>query len=201
MRENRTQGSARGLSGNGQSYLDDKGMKIIGADPSDSDRIREIYLKAFDEAERESVADLAIALLSEESDPRPVHLVAAIDGNLIGHVSFSPVGQKDLQNRIGYILAPLAVAPEWQKRGVGSALVRKGLSRFKRPEDGIILVYGDPGYYQRFGFTAELAANFLPPYPLRYPFGWQGLRLDDCKIPDTPVSIECVAALCLPEIW
>jgi putative acetyltransferase len=111
------------------------------------------------------------------------------------------VRQKGLQKRIGYILAPLAVAPAWQKRGIGSALVKGGLSRFELQEDGIVFVYGDPGYYQRFGFSRELAENFLPPYPPRYPSGWQALKLDARKLPDAPVSIECVGALCLPMIW
>lgn len=176
-------------------------MKIIVADPSHSHQIREIYLKAFDETERETVADLAIALLSEKSEARPVHLVAEVDGNLIGHVAFSPVRQRGLQNRIGYILAPLAVIPAWQKRGIGSALVRGGLRRFEHQGDGIIFVYGDPAYYQRFGFTRELAENFIPPFPPRHPLGWQALKLDARPIPDSPVPIECVAALCLPELW
>jgi len=176
-------------------------MKIIMADRSDGDRIREIHLKAFDETERETVADLAIALLSEESNPKPVHLVAEMDGGLVGHIAFSPVWQRGLHRHIGYILAPLAVNPLWQRRGIGSALVRNGLRSLKPQEGGIIFVYGDPGYYGRFGFTRELSGNFLPPYPPKHPFGWQALKRDASEFPDAPVSIECVAALCLPEIW
>lgn len=176
-------------------------VKIIDADPVDADRIREIYLSAFDEAERETVAELAIALLAEKSEPRPIHLVADIDGKLVGHVSFSPVRRKENGDYVGQILAPLAVSPGWQKRGVGSALVEEGLRRIKGQEGGIVFVYGDPAYYQRFGFVPERAENFLPPCPLTHPFGWQALVADGCEIPDRPVSIECVGPLCSPELW
>lgn len=176
-------------------------MKITDAGPLDRERIHEIYLRAFDDTERETVANLAVALLSEASAPRPVHLIANIDDKLVGHVSFSPVLQKGVPKCIGYILAPLAVSPSWQKRGIGTALVGTGIGRLKLLGDGVLFVYGDPGYYRRFGFSCETAERFVPPFPLRQPLGWQALSLGTTKARDTIISIECVSALCLPELW
>jgi putative acetyltransferase len=74
------------------------------------------------------------------------------DGDLIGHIGFSPV-TTDMPGRwLG--IGPLSVRPDRQKQGVGSALVRAGLDRLRAEADGFVLV-GDPDYYGRFGFTAR----------------------------------------------
>ncbi|MEM1294447.1 MAG: N-acetyltransferase [Verrucomicrobiota bacterium] len=176
-------------------------MNIQVPNPQDEQRIRRIYLEAFDAREREMVATLAISLLKEKSEPETLSLVAEIDDTLVGHVAFSPIFEKAKQSQIGFILAPLAVGPSSQKQGVGTALVNEGLRRLRLQNAGFVLVYGDPGYYQRFGFHAELAEQFSPPYTLEFPFGWQALQLDTDKAPDPTISITCVNALNLPELW
>jgi len=66
---------------------------------------------------------------------------------------------------------------------------------------GILFVYGDPGYYSRFGFTVDAAERYIPPYKLEYPFGWQGIILGEFSTGKSPVNITCVTALCDPEMW
>jgi putative acetyltransferase len=66
---------------------------------------------------------------------------------------FSPVslpGRADLKI-MG--LAPMAVAPEYQRKGIGSALVRAGLEECKHLGFGAVVVLGHPDYYPRFGFA------------------------------------------------
>ncbi len=99
--------------------------------------------------------------------------LAAVEGRaVIGHVLFT------LFDGRGALLGPLAVVPERQGRGVGSALVRSGLERL----DGVgtVLVLGDPAYYGRFGFRRE--ARVLPPYalPSVWEGAWQSLGLPGC---------------------
>lgn len=80
-----------------------------------------------------------------------ISLVAEIDGKVIGHIAFSPVKVSD-GSPDWYGLGPVSVLPEYQKRGVGGALIRKGLTALKAMgAKGCVLV-GDPGYYRRFGF-------------------------------------------------
>lgn len=176
-------------------------MPVRIATSPDRDDIRAVHLAAFDEGEREVIAKLAIDLLSEETTPRTISLVAEIDGAVVGHVVFSPVTIKNGEKVLGYILAPLGVKPGYQKRHIGSELVKGGMERLSGMGVDTVLVYGDPGYYGRFGFGAEAAARFIPPYKLQYPFGWLGIVLNDRISVDSPAKITCVTSLSDPSMW
>jgi len=175
--------------------------RIREATNLDREEVREVHLRAFPEEERQMVAALAINLLSEETSPETIALVAEIDGKVAGHVAFSPVTIENNESWNGYILAPLGVKPEYQKRRIGSELIENGIDRLTRAGINILFVYGDPKYYCRYGFTADSASNFLPPYELQYPFGWQALVLNEGGSSNTAFSVSCVASLCDPRLW
>jgi len=176
-------------------------MNIRKANATDADIIRTIYTSAFPEGECDIVSKVALQLLEEKSIPPTISLVAENAGALIGHVAFSPVEVDSNINVQGFILAPLAVRSEHQKRGVGSGLVQSGIQQLSDMSVQWLFVYGDPQYYGRFGFTAEVAEGFVPPYPLEFPFGWLGMKLENGKLPSAPVKINCVNALCDPNLW
>ena len=176
-------------------------MAIRTASLSDEEQIRQVHLAAFPASERDLVARLAVDLLYETSTPRTLNLVEEEDGRLLGHIAFSPVRSRFEANVIGYILAPLAIAPESQKKGVGSKLVREGLRLLLAQNIGVVLVYGDPDFYSRFGFGTELGESFIPPYKLQYPFGWQAMCLKNQRDHFSSVSFECVDCLSKPELW
>jgi len=176
-------------------------MQIRSAEPGDSGSIREIHLNAFDENERHAVADLAAALLSEPSDPGALHLVAEDGGTIVGHVCFSPLFDRAKLECVGFLLAPLAVASSFQKRGIGSALVREGLRRLEERHVDSVLVYGDPAYYGRFDFEVETAKRFVLPFPLSQPDGWQVRLRDPGGFLDEVVRLDCVEPLRSPELW
>jgi putative acetyltransferase len=82
-----------------------------------------------------------------------VSLVAQVDGEVVGHVLFSPVtvtGPAGTAEGIG--MAPLAVLPAHQRRGIGSALTRAGLDRCRAAGYSFVVLLGHPDYYPRFGF-------------------------------------------------
>lgn len=87
-------------------------------------------------------------------------LVATVDGDVIGHVAFSPVSI-DGAPGVWWGLGPVSVAPARQRSGVGSALIRSGLRRLAERGVAGCVVLGDPDYYRRFGFG--------PSGDLRYP--------------------------------
>ncbi len=176
-------------------------MKIRPATVSDRDAVHNVHMAAFPEGEGESVAKLALDLLAGESTPPSLSLVAEIEGAVVGHVAFSPVCLGTDEHAQGYILAPLGVTPGHQKHRIGSRLVESGRQQLAEMAAGILFVYGDPGYYGRFGFAAEAAARYVPPYPLQYPFGWQAVFLNGGSAGSSPVRIGCVPPLCDPDLW
>lgn len=82
-----------------------------------------------------------------------ISLVACVADEIVGHVAFSPMhtdGQPDRDDLLG--LAPVAVHPQWQRRGIGSALIRRGLDECRSRVVAAIYVLGEPAFYARFGF-------------------------------------------------
>ena len=176
-------------------------MQIRTATRLDRDVIRTIHLAAFSAEERKIVSELAVNLLHEETTPPTFSLVAEVAGTIIGHVAFSPVKIHRDDALQGFILAPLAVEPTHQHQGVGSKLIEDGKQRLQAQGVQLLFVYGDPGYYGRFGFSADKATLYTPPYELHYPFGWQVLTLTQTASPQSPLTLSCVASLSDPQLW
>jgi putative acetyltransferase len=122
-------------------------VRVRPEEPGDGPAIRAVHDRAFGRpAEGRLVAALqAVA-------PR-VSLVAVEDSAVVGHVLFTPVVvEAEAGGWTALGLAPLAVLPEHQGRGVGSALVRAGLQACRALGEPVVFVLGDPPYYPRFGF-------------------------------------------------
>ncbi len=174
-------------------------MQIQPANIKDSRKIKQLYLQTFDRSESELVSNIAVDLLQKNTD-NIISLVAMDDDKIIGHIAFSPVFLNNSNECFGYILAPLAVIPNHQNNGIGSKLVKYGLDMISSLGIPIVFVYGDPQYYSRFDFGAELAQEFLPAHNLEYPTGWLAVRLDSSTLPGGG-SITCVDSLDNPNLW
>jgi len=115
---------------------------------NDRDAVYAVNTSAFDTP---SEADL-VDILREQAKP-VVSLVAEVDGKVVGHIMFSPVTMSIDPGLKVMGLAPMAVAPEYQRQGIGSALVRAGLEQCGAMGFVAVVVLGHPEYYPRFGFT------------------------------------------------
>lgn len=118
--------------------------------PWDSAAIRDLHTAAFGGPVEAAIVDRLRA-----SCPDLVSFVAVDDERVVGHVLFSPVTVD--AGPVGMGLAPLAVLPDYQRRGIGSALVEHGLAALRSRDCPFVLLYGHPGYYPRFGFERASA--------------------------------------------
>jgi len=88
--------------------------------------------------------------------------VAERDGEVIGHIAFSPV--QVAGSTSGYGLAPLAVKPRFQKQGVGRELMSTAMRACSDQGVGFVVVLGDPAYYSRFGFEPARKWGLVDTY-------------------------------------
>ena len=109
--------------------------------------LNEIAFGQLEEAELVSTLRLNPRYIPELS------LVAEENGVVIGHILFTPLDVVDSdQNYSSLALAPMAVLPKHQKKGVGSALVEAGFKKAQELGFTSVIVLGHPDYYPRFGF-------------------------------------------------
>jgi putative acetyltransferase len=92
-------------------------------------------------------------------------LVAVSDGTVVGHILFSDLTVKvDGRSIAAVSLAPMAVLPKYQRRGIGTHLVGHGLEDVRKKGRTAVIVLGHPEFYPRFGFSAALAQKLASPY-------------------------------------
>ena len=148
-------------------------VEIRESTGSDIAELELLYPAAFPE---EALLPLVRSLLADPATA--LSLVATIDGTIVGHAMLtrcrltgSPLGAA--------LLGPVAVAPGAQRHGIGSLLIETGLQRLRDARAEIVLVLGDPAYYQRFGFAPE--SRVSPPFrlPAEWADAWQCLALGE----------------------
>jgi putative acetyltransferase len=100
--------------------------------------------------------------LLRENDRLSVSLVAEFRGKILGYVAFSPVTTESGQ--VGCGLAPLAVAPDYRRQGLGEKLVRAGLAAAANAGFGWAVVLGEPQYYGKFGFRPANSFGLFDEY-------------------------------------
>lgn len=140
--------------------------------PSEVAAIRRVHVEAFGQPDE---ADLVDALRA--AGALRVSLVAAEEGAVVGHIAFSPVvirGGTSTTNALG--LAPMAVLPGWQGRGIGARLARAGLAACGETPYGLVVVLGAPRLYGRFGFKSAKPLGITWEHGLPDAFMVQELR-------------------------
>lgn len=118
--------------------------------PDDIPAIRDVNRQAFGQDQEGNIVD---ALRSNGGCL--LSLVAKLDDCLVGHIMYSPLSVGG--EITGAALGPMAVLPEYQRRGIGSQLVETGNNKLKDAGCPFIIVVGHPNYYPRFGFTRASA--------------------------------------------
>jgi putative acetyltransferase len=126
---------------------------------ADHDAIRKVNDEAFGGPIEAKLVD---AIRASDRFLPELSLVAVSEGQTRGHVISSYVDVEPGSRRVLQV-GPLAVLPSHQRRGIGSALMEETIRIADARGEPLLLIEGNPEYYERFGFTRADAVGIEPP--------------------------------------
>lgn len=131
--------------------------------PGDAQKVYEVVKRAFAGAEHTDGGeqDLVVRLRKSRAYLPELALVAETEGKIAGYILFTKIS---IGERVELALAPLAVAPEYQRRGIGGALILEGHRIAKELGYEYCVVLGSAAYYPRFGYRPACTFGILPPF-------------------------------------
>lgn len=175
-----------------------EGVRISAATPADVGAVLRVEREAFGADE---VPDLVAALLADPTARPSLSLLAWQDDVAVGHVLLTAATLVGASQVSVAILAPLAVMPAWQRRGVGGRLIEEGTARLARAGVGLVFVLGHPSYYPRHGFSPALPFGLDAPYEIAIPDAWMVRALRPRLLGEVRGTVRCAEALDRPEHW
>jgi len=179
-------------------------LKIRKSTESERNEILYIHSQAFGKDKGVVISKLVDELLNDETAMPILSLVAVDNNKLIGHILYTKVEITKAENPIfAQILAPLAILPENQKKGIGEQLINEGLRLLKESGTELVFVLGHPAYYPRCGFIPAGEQGFGAPYPIpeEHAEAWMIQELSGDVIKNNSGKVQCSKVLNEPQHW
>ena len=180
--------------------------QIRRSQPADFDAIFDTVSEAFQEPDSEVKEHVRLVkhLLADPTAKPYLSLVAVADEHVVGFILFTSVHINNSQKQVSAsILAPIAVRPFCQNKGIGRLLIKKDIERLKTMDVELLFVLGPPGYYPKFGFLPAGAAGFTAPYPIpgENEQAWMVQALRPGIIQNISGKVNCADTLDDPSYW
>lgn len=141
-------------------------LEIRQENMSDYEQVYSVIKTAFEKAEHSdgNEQDLVIALRESNSFVPELSLVAVDENKIIGYVLFTKIKIGDSTE---LALAPLAVLPEYQRKGIGTKLIKEGHKIAKQLNYNYSIVLGSNKYYPRLGYIPASRYNIKAPFDVK----------------------------------
>jgi putative acetyltransferase len=175
-------------------------MRIRESLDTELDDVMSIERAAFSSTKE---AELVADLLVDPSAKPAVSLLAFKENKAVGHILFTKASLATPAPVSVFILAPLAVIPSAQGKGVGGALIEHGLQVLSEVGADLVFVLGHPEYYSRYGFIPASIQGFDAPYPIpeKDADAWMVLPLREGVIGKYREKVIPADILDKPELW
>ena len=149
-------------------------MNLLLYSPSNIDEIKQLFTKVFSDSEGQSegllIGNLVYDLMTGTDVQDLYGFVAIENEKIIGSIFFSRMTFETEVN--AFILSPVAIHTNYQRKGVGQKLINFGIKHLKEKGVGLVFTYGDPKFYSKVGFSLITEKLVKAPLALTYPEGW-----------------------------
>ena len=179
-------------------------LKIRKSTEPERKEILNIHHLSFGKEKGPVIAKLVDDLLNDETAMPILSLVAVENNKLIGHILYTKAVVTQTEISISaQILAPLAILPEEQKKGIGEKLINEGLKLLKVSGTELVFVLGHPTYYPRCGFIPAGEQGFEAPYPIpeEHAGAWMIQELNGNALKYASGQVQCSRILNEPQHW
>ncbi len=179
-------------------------MEVRKSTELDKSGIKQVYLQAFGEEKGPEIAKLVDDLFKDKTALPLLSLVAVEDKKIIGHILYTKVNITQTTEPVSaQLLAPLAILPGFQNKGIGAQLIKEGLNQLKKSEVELVLVLGHPDYYPRSGFVPAGVLGLEAPYhiPEELAGAWMVQELRSGVIGRVKGKVQCSEVLNQPQHW
>ena len=138
-------------------------VNIRQENTDDFNTVFEVNKLAFGQDNEANLVDL---LRKSNSFIPELSLVAILDNKIVGHILFTKIQieNEDKSKTESLALAPMAVRPEFQNKGIGGQLIKHGLEKARELQHKSVIVLGHEHYYPKFGFVPADKWNIKSPY-------------------------------------
>ncbi len=186
------------------SQFKELALEIRKAIESDRKEILNVHNQAFDKEKGPEIAKLVDDLLNDKTAMPILSLVAVENERIIGHVLYTKATITQTKLAISaQILAPLAILPDEQKKGIGEKLINEGIGQLKELGTELVFVLGHPSYYPRCGFFPAGEQGFEAPYPIpeEHAAAWMVQSLNGDALETANGKVQCSKILNEPQHW
>lgn len=179
-------------------------MEFVSGHKGRTEEITNLFAASFTAsegaAEGQTIAALVRGLLTTVAEEDLFAFSALQGGVVVASILFTRM-RYDQDDRVVFLLSPVAVAPGQQGKGTGQALLRHGLGHPHKHGVDIVLTYGDINFYAKVGFRQITQQEAAAPMPLSHPHGWLGQSLTGEAFAPLIGPASCAAPFRKPEYW
>jgi predicted N-acetyltransferase YhbS len=171
---------------------------------TDIETVLDIHNKAFGGDKGPEIAKLVDGLLTDQTAMPLLSLIAFNNDKAVGHILYTKAQLNPPNETVSVqILAPLAVLPEAQAKGVGGQLIKEGLNLLEEAGVKLVFVLGHPDYYPKYGFKPAGRLGYEAPYPIpeEHAGAWMVQELCTGLIGRVGGKIKCCDVLNQPRHW
>ena len=179
-------------------------LEIRKSIESDRKEILNVHNQAFGKEKGPEIAKLVDDLLNDKTAMPILSLVAIENEKIIGHILYTKATITQTELSVStQILAPLAILPDQQKKGIGEKLINEGIRQLKELGTELVFVLGHPGYYPRCGFFPAGEKGFEAPYPIpeEHAAAWMVQSLNGNALETESGKVQCSDILNDPQHW
>ncbi len=178
-------------------------MELSTYNKSDTEEIKQLFLKVFTDSEGKEegslIGDLVLDLISTTNTQDIYGFIATESDQILGSIFFTRLVFENFDN--AFILSPVAVHTNHQGKGIGQSLINSGINHLREHGVKLAFTYGDPGFYSKVGFRCITETTAKAPLELSQPEGWLCQSLVGDEVEPIAGNSRCVEALNKPEYW